>query len=193
MAEVLPEKLNSENKVYQVRIESVVNGWLVDYYFFLAVEFFKNEQYEDFCAIIDILDCKYNPLPSTDDIAMKFRVLQFISRINEGENLGVSFEMDVPSTPLESALMLLEKISQEFSIPQQEYEKVSTSLKDMVSISLELNSFIVLPFKDNFSLNEVGCFCFYIINICTCSAFTFLHTSTKAIKTVVSNYILFNE
>lgn len=48
---------------YQVRIESVVNGWLVDYYFFLAVEFFKNEQYEDFCAIIDILDCKYNPLP----------------------------------------------------------------------------------------------------------------------------------
>uniref|UniRef100_A0A669AWM3 Telomere repeat-binding factor dimerisation domain-containing protein n=1 Tax=Oreochromis niloticus TaxID=8128 RepID=A0A669AWM3_ORENI len=120
MAEVLPEKLNSENKVYQVRIESVVNGWLVDYYFFLAVEFFKNEQYEDFCAIIDILDCKYNPLPSTDDIAMKFRVLQFISRINEGENLGVSFEMDVPSTPLESALMLLEKISQEFSIPQQD-------------------------------------------------------------------------
>lgn len=66
---------------------------------------------------------------------------------------GVSFEMDVPSTPLESALMLLEKISQEFSIPQQEYEKVSSSLKDMVSISLELNSFIVLPFKDNFSLN----------------------------------------
>ncbi|XP_031586781.2 telomeric repeat-binding factor 2 isoform X2 [Oreochromis aureus] len=118
---------------YQVRIESVVNGWLVDYYFFLAVEFFKNEQYEDFCAIIDILDCiMARPLESTDDIAMKFRVLQFISRINEGENLGVSFEMDVPSTPLESALMLLEKISQEFSIPQQEYEKVSTSLKDMI-------------------------------------------------------------
>lgn len=44
---------------YQVSVESVVNGWLVDYYFFLAVEFFKNEQYEDFCAIIDILDCKY--------------------------------------------------------------------------------------------------------------------------------------
>lgn len=38
-----------------------------------------------YCFIAGIMA---RPLESTDDIAMKFRVLQFISRINEGENLG---------------------------------------------------------------------------------------------------------
>lgn len=38
-----------------------------------------------YCFIAGIM---VRPLESTDDIAMKFRVLQFISRINEGENLG---------------------------------------------------------------------------------------------------------
>lgn len=38
--------------------------------------------------------------------------------------------------PLESALMLLESMSQEFSIPQQDYKNVCTSIKEMVSMFL---------------------------------------------------------
>lgn len=38
--------------------------------------------------------------------------------------------------PLESALMLLESMSQEFSIPQQDYKNVCTSVKEMVSMFL---------------------------------------------------------
>lgn len=38
--------------------------------------------------------------------------------------------------PLESALMLLESMSQEFSITQQDYKNVCTSIKEMVSMFL---------------------------------------------------------
>ena len=37
-------------------LESIVNRWLVDYYVFLAIKFFKNKQYSDFCGIRDVLD-----------------------------------------------------------------------------------------------------------------------------------------
>lgn len=48
------ENVNSR----QFDTESVVNRWVVDYYLFLALELFKKEQYEDFCAITDVLDSK---------------------------------------------------------------------------------------------------------------------------------------
>lgn len=44
---------------YQTEIvESAVNRWIVDYYFYLGLELFKNEQYADFCGIRDILEGK---------------------------------------------------------------------------------------------------------------------------------------
>uniref|UniRef100_A0A3Q3MRA8 Telomere repeat-binding factor dimerisation domain-containing protein n=1 Tax=Mastacembelus armatus TaxID=205130 RepID=A0A3Q3MRA8_9TELE len=70
-------------------VESIVNRWVVDYYMFVAVEFFKNARYEDFCAIRDVLNSALLlPLDSTDVMPAKIRVLQFLSRINDGENLG---------------------------------------------------------------------------------------------------------
>ncbi|XP_030580835.1 telomeric repeat-binding factor 2-like [Archocentrus centrarchus] len=118
---------------HQTDIESIVNRWLVEYYLFLVLEFYKKEQYEDFCAIRDVLESILaRPLESTDDMPTKVRVLQFITRINEGEKLDVTFDTDMSITPLESALNLLENMRQEFSIPQQDYEKVSTSLKEMI-------------------------------------------------------------
>lgn len=45
----------------------------------------------------------------------------------------VSFESDHIS-PLESALILLEHINKEFCIPQQDFENVSNSLKELVSL-----------------------------------------------------------
>ncbi|MEQ2199495.1 hypothetical protein XENOCAPTIV_030783 [Xenoophorus captivus] len=41
-----------------VKVEKVVNRWIVDYYFSLAVEFFKTHQDVDFCSARDILDSK---------------------------------------------------------------------------------------------------------------------------------------
>lgn len=39
-------------------LESVGNRFIVDYYSFLALEVFQNEQYTDFRAIRDILESK---------------------------------------------------------------------------------------------------------------------------------------
>uniref|UniRef100_A0A667X885 Uncharacterized protein n=1 Tax=Myripristis murdjan TaxID=586833 RepID=A0A667X885_9TELE len=113
--------------------ESIVNRWIVDYYLFLAIELFKNEQYSDFCGVRDILERVLSrPLESTDLMPTKIRVLQFLSRINDGDKLDWSFESDESVTPLESAMRVLENMSEECSIPQQDLEKVSTSIKDMV-------------------------------------------------------------
>ncbi|XP_071346254.1 telomeric repeat binding factor a [Trachinotus anak] len=118
---------------HETAVESIVNRWLVDYYLFLALESFKNEQYADFCGIRRVLNSVLSrPLESTDAMATKLRILQFLSRINEGERLDMSFESDQSITPLESALMLLENINQECSIPQQDFESVCTSVKEMI-------------------------------------------------------------
>ncbi|XP_039980258.1 telomeric repeat binding factor a [Xiphias gladius] len=127
----------------QSDLESIVNRWLVDYYLFLALESFKKDQYADFCDIRDVLErVLARPLQSTDAMPKKIRVLQFLSRINEGERLDVSFESDQSITPLESALMLLENMNQEWSIPQQDFENVCTSVKEMiVGIFIKNNEF----------------------------------------------------
>ncbi|XP_040889418.1 telomeric repeat-binding factor 2-like isoform X2 [Toxotes jaculatrix] len=82
------------------------------------------------------------PLQSTDVLPTKILVLQFLSRIKEGESLDVYFESDQSITPLESALKLLEKMSQGCNIPQQDYENVCTSVREMmVGIFIKNNEF----------------------------------------------------
>nr|XP_046239253.1 telomeric repeat binding factor a [Scatophagus argus] len=116
----------------QSDVEPIVNRWLTDFYFSLALELFQKEQYADFLGIRHVLDSVLvRPLEVTDATQIKIRVLQFLSRINEGESLDVSFESDQIS-PLESAMILLEHINQEFSIPQQDFENVCTALKEMI-------------------------------------------------------------
>ncbi|XP_032416363.1 telomeric repeat binding factor a [Xiphophorus hellerii] len=117
----------------QVEVEKVVNRWLVEYYFSLMVEFFKNQQYADFCASREVVDgVLERPIESVDDIPLKIRLLQFLSRINEGEKLDLWFEPDQSTTPLESALNLLESMKANFQIPQADFDHVSTLLKEMI-------------------------------------------------------------
>ncbi|XP_076577831.1 telomeric repeat binding factor a [Chaetodon auriga] len=119
----------------QTDVDSVVYRWVVDYYLSLALRFFQKEQYADFVGITNVLNCVLvHPLETNGAIHKKFRMLQFLSRINEGENLDVSFQSDQPVSPLESALILLEHINQELSIPEQDFESVCTSLKEMIVV-----------------------------------------------------------
>ncbi|XP_030578992.1 telomeric repeat-binding factor 2-like isoform X1 [Archocentrus centrarchus] len=116
--------------VNSLQTESVVNRWLLDYYLFLALDFFRKEQYEDCCAITKVLDSVLaRPYERTDLMSQKIQVWQFLSRINEGEKLDLSSQS---VTPLESALILLENMIQKFSIPQQDYKNVCTSIKEMI-------------------------------------------------------------
>lgn len=117
----------------QTQVESIVNRWLVDYYVSLAIEFFKNEQYSDFCAIRDVLhNVLARPLESTDTMPTKIAILLFLSRINDGDRLDLSFEADRSLTPLESALLMLQKLNQECTIAQPDFENTCTLLKEMI-------------------------------------------------------------
>ncbi|XP_073320095.1 telomeric repeat binding factor a isoform X3 [Pagrus major] len=123
-------------------VESLVTHWFVDYYVSLALELFQKELYADFRNVIDVTDSVLDrPCEDAEDLQLKIQVLKFLSRINEGENLGELFGPE-ESSPLESALLLLKEINQENSIPQQDFENVCTSLKEMtVVIFMKNNEF----------------------------------------------------
>uniref|UniRef100_G3PV88 Uncharacterized protein n=1 Tax=Gasterosteus aculeatus TaxID=69293 RepID=G3PV88_GASAC len=115
-------------------VEATVNRWIVDYYSHLALDFFKNKKYAEFCGIRDVLQSVLvRPLESSDVTQTKIRVLQFLSRINDGEHLDLTFESDESLTPLESALVVLETIIQECKTAMPElFEGVCTSIKEMI-------------------------------------------------------------
>ncbi|KAA8595458.1 hypothetical protein FQN60_010749, partial [Etheostoma spectabile] len=116
-------------------VESIVNRWIFDYYFSLLLERYDNKQFADVCGIIDILERVLDrPLEATNVIKTKIRILQFLTRIHNGENIGKSFNADKCVSPLESALIVLEQMSQDCSIPQQDFENVCASIKDMKAI-----------------------------------------------------------
>uniref|UniRef100_A0A3Q1G249 Telomeric repeat binding factor 2 n=1 Tax=Acanthochromis polyacanthus TaxID=80966 RepID=A0A3Q1G249_9TELE len=114
-------------------VESVVNRWLVDYYFFRSLDAFKKGQYRDFCRLGDVLNSVLVcPVELTDVMPTKIQVLEFLSHINEGEKLDLSFESDSSTAPLESALMLLEHMNQKLSIRQQDFENAHDSIAEMI-------------------------------------------------------------
>ncbi|KAK5915105.1 hypothetical protein CesoFtcFv8_000730 [Champsocephalus esox] len=126
-------------------MEAFVNHWIVDYYSVLAIELFKTKKYEDFCGIVAILDgILTRPVYSSDVTPTKIRVLHFLARINEGENLDVVFEQDPSVSPLESALKVLESMVKDCStpLPERDFDHASASLKEMmVSLFIKNDEF----------------------------------------------------
>ncbi|XP_030270026.1 telomeric repeat binding factor a isoform X3 [Sparus aurata] len=125
------ESVNSQ----PTELEAIVNRWLVDYYVSLAQELFEKELYADFIDVRTVIDSVLSrPCEITNDLHLKIEVLKFLSRINEGENLDVSFGPEESTSPLESALIMLEVINQKASIPQQDFENVCTLIKEMIVV-----------------------------------------------------------
>ncbi|XP_032051762.1 telomeric repeat-binding factor 2 isoform X3 [Aythya fuligula] len=60
--------------------------------------------------------------------------MQFLSRIEEGENLECSFDREMDLTPLESAMGILQLFQKEFSIPEKKVEPVQRMLKEAAVI-----------------------------------------------------------
>ncbi|KAF7656957.1 hypothetical protein LDENG_00034030 [Lucifuga dentata] len=132
------ETINTE----QTDVESVISRWLVDYYVSLSIELFKKGLYSDFCAVRNILNgvVNRNHMEWTDQTLTKYRLLLFLSRINEGDRLDQSFESDRSVTPLESAIILLEDTKSDSSILQQEIENAITSIQEMLVVICIKNS-----------------------------------------------------
>ncbi|XP_061863790.1 telomeric repeat-binding factor 2 isoform X4 [Colius striatus] len=62
------------------------------------------------------------------------RVMQLLSRIEEGENLDCTFDKESELTPLESAIAVLELIQREFSVPEKTMETVQKMVKEAAVI-----------------------------------------------------------
>ncbi|XP_013983309.1 telomeric repeat-binding factor 2 isoform X2 [Salmo salar] len=115
-------------------VECVVNRWTVDYYISVALEAFRNEQYPDFCQIRDILQCHLvRPLEANDVTPKKIRAIQFLTRINDGDKLDVSFDSQEDLTALESALSVLDSIREELPVPQKDLERVHKCIREMAA------------------------------------------------------------
>ncbi|MBN3316636.1 TERF2 factor, partial [Atractosteus spatula] len=115
--------------------EPVVTRWVVDYYVYLALRAFRDGRCEDFSQIRDILqNLLARPMEDSGDLSMKLRVMQFLSRISDGEKLDYVFDADDSTTPLESALRLLGSISEEVQISGQDLERIEKSVREMAVI-----------------------------------------------------------
>ncbi|CAH2323975.1 telomeric repeat binding factor 2 [Pelobates cultripes] len=99
------------------RVELTINQWTLDYYFHCAIEAFRNHRHEDFSEIRDIVSVLIQrPLERNLKNSHKLRIMQCISRIEEGEDPDCQFESNCIETPLESAVSILDTIQSEFPL-----------------------------------------------------------------------------
>ncbi|XP_012669745.2 telomeric repeat binding factor a [Clupea harengus] len=114
----------------------VVNRWCLDFYVAEALNAFRDDEYTRFTHIRDHLQSLLEmPIEANSSLPMKLLVMQFLSRIYDGDKLGTKFEESEDSvTPLESAMTVLENICAELEVPQSDLERFHTSLREMVVI-----------------------------------------------------------
>ncbi|KAK7800229.1 hypothetical protein U0070_010062 [Myodes glareolus] len=109
----------TERGAGEARLEEAVNRWVLKFYFHEALRAFRSSRYGDFRQIRDIMQALLvRPLGKEHTVSRLLRVMQCLSRIEEGENLDCSFDMEAELTPLESAINVLEMIKTEFTLTE---------------------------------------------------------------------------
>ncbi|MCJ8743305.1 hypothetical protein PDJAM_G00092390 [Pangasius djambal] len=117
----------------QLTDEQIINRWSFDFYVSKAFEAFRNEDYDSFIQLRNLIESLVvRPIDGHTDMAIKLRFMQFLSRINEGDKLDVTFQK--PLTSLESALRVLESICTEMDVAQEILEQVHTSIREMLIV-----------------------------------------------------------
>ncbi|XP_043842864.1 telomeric repeat-binding factor 2 isoform X3 [Dromiciops gliroides] len=124
-----------ERGVGEARLEEAVNRWVLKFYFHEALRAFRSGRYGDFRQIRDIMQALLvRPLGKEHTISRLLRIMQCLSRIEEGENLDCSFDMEAELTPLESAINVLETIKTEFTLTEAVVESSRKLVKEAAVI-----------------------------------------------------------
>ncbi|XP_010849411.1 PREDICTED: telomeric repeat-binding factor 2 [Bison bison bison] len=111
------------------------NRWVLKFYFHEALRAFRGSRYGDFRQIRDIMQALLvRPLGKEHTVSRLLRVMQCLSRIEEGENLDCSFDMEAELTPLESAINVLEMIKTEFTLTEAVIESSRKLVKEAAVI-----------------------------------------------------------
>ncbi|ERE79757.1 telomeric repeat-binding factor 2-like protein [Cricetulus griseus] len=85
----------SERGAGDARLEEAVNRWVLKFYFHEALRAFRSSRYGDFRQIRDIMQALLvRPLGKEHTVSRLLRVMQCLSRIEEGENLVPPGTMD---------------------------------------------------------------------------------------------------
>ncbi|XP_071423361.1 telomeric repeat-binding factor 2 isoform X2 [Pithys albifrons albifrons] len=130
--------------------EESMNGWVLHFYFYRAVEAYRSGRNRDFRQFRDIMQALLvRPLDKKPEVAQMLRIMQVLSRVEEGENLGQSrkppptpwmylvdctFDKESELTPLESALAVLELLHKEFSVSVGTVEAMQRVIKEAAVI-----------------------------------------------------------
>ncbi|XP_032709963.1 telomeric repeat-binding factor 2 isoform X4 [Lontra canadensis] len=124
----------TERGVGEARLEEAVNRWVLKFYFHEALRAFRGSRYGDFRQIRDIMQALLvRPLGKEHTVSRLLRVMQCLSRIEEGENLDCSFDMEAELTPLESAINVLEMIKTEFTLTEAVVESSRKLVKEAMA------------------------------------------------------------
>ncbi|XP_077065454.1 telomeric repeat binding factor a isoform X2 [Siphateles boraxobius] len=111
--------------------ERIINRWFFDVCVFKALESFRNGDYTVFAKITNVIESMVVlPMDGRGDTVLKLRCMQFLSRVNNGDKLDLTFEE--PKTPLESALAVLESLCRELDVPQREQQRVHNTIAEML-------------------------------------------------------------
>uniref|UniRef100_U3III9 Telomeric repeat-binding factor n=1 Tax=Anas platyrhynchos platyrhynchos TaxID=8840 RepID=U3III9_ANAPP len=117
------------------RGEEAMNRWVLQFYFHQAVEAYRAGRNRDFRQLRDVMQALLvRPLDKPPPVVQLLRVMQFLTRIEEGENLECSFDREMDLTPLESAMGILQLFQKEFSVPEKKVEPVRRMLKEAAVI-----------------------------------------------------------
>ncbi|XP_056604389.1 telomeric repeat binding factor a isoform X3 [Triplophysa dalaica] len=115
------------------RGEQIINRWNFDFYVFTAFDAFRNGDFTAFREFTNIIESLVvRPIDGRSDIIIKLRFMQFLSRINNGDRLDITFED--PLTPLESALNVLKSICSDMNVPHGDHQRVHNCIKEMLII-----------------------------------------------------------
>ncbi|XP_075571392.1 telomeric repeat-binding factor 2 isoform X1 [Pelecanus crispus] len=115
--------------------EETVNNWVLQFYFHQAMAAYRSGRNRDFRQLRDVMQALLvRPLEKEPVVAQMLRIMQFLSQIEEGENLDCTFDKESELTPLESAIGVLELIQREFSVAEKTMETVQKMVKEAAVI-----------------------------------------------------------
>ncbi|KAM9302020.1 telomeric repeat-binding factor 2 [Gastrophryne carolinensis] len=117
-------------------LEPLVNQWVLDYFFHLAMVAFRSGRHDDFSEIRDIVSVLIQrPFKCMEQNTQILRIMQCFSRIEEGEDPDCTFDQESSETPLESAVGILDIVEGEMTLDKNLLKANKQMLKEAAVVA----------------------------------------------------------
>nr|DBA16888.1 TPA: hypothetical protein GDO54_002415 [Pyxicephalus adspersus] len=117
-------------------LEPVVNQWVLDYFFHLSVLAFRSGRHDDFAELRDIVSVLIQrPFKLMEKNTQVLRILQCLSRIEEGDDPDCTFDQESSETPLESAVEVLKIVNSEMTVDEDVMKTNMQMLKEAAVVA----------------------------------------------------------